>query len=206
MIEDIEFIYGCMFSGKTSELLRRIKREEIAGRHVQLFKPSVDNRYSVEEIVTQDGYKHKAVIVPDVKTLVENLDYHVKIIGIDEVQFFTYDIIHFCLNQADKGKKIICAGLNLDGTPKPFNFRGSNRNVGGLMAISKPTLLTAVCTYENGVMDKIFGAGHTKICGKEAYFTQRLIKAPKNYKEGDILIGGKDMYAARCLEHFIPHK
>lgn len=206
MIENIEFIYGCMFSGKTGELLRRIKREEIAGKHVQLFKPSIDDRYSIEEIVTHDGYKHQAIRVPNTKALIENLDHHVEIIGIDEIQFFDSKIIKFCLKEADLGKKIICAGLNFDGKAKPFRFKNSKKHVGELIVISKPTLLTAICTYDTGIWDKIFGAAHHRICGKDAYFTQRLVKAPKGYKEGDTLIGGKEMYAPRCLTHFIPHK
>lgn len=186
----IELIYGCMFSGKTSELIRRLRKEEIAGRKVQLFKPSIDNRYSIEEVVSHDQIKKKSIIVPDIDTLVESLDPKVEVIGIDEVQFFNAKVIDFCLKQSNLGKKVICSSLNFNHKGQPFKFKNSKKHIGDLLIYSIPTLLTAVCTYK---LDD-------KICGKDAYYTELLVSI-KEYGKGP-LIGGKEKYAPRCFEHF----
>jgi thymidine kinase len=193
MKRGIEIIIGPMFCGKTSELLRRIRREKIAGSRVQLFKPLIDKRYSKEEVVSHDYLKEFAFKVGSTNGIKKFLDPDVEIIGIDEIQFFDDYIIDFCLDYS-KSKLIIAAAPALDFRDEPFKFRDSKRHIGDLLPYCKITSLTSICTYKKA----------EEICGKEAIHTQRILnEKPAEYDSPLIMIGGKETYEARCDEHYI---
>ena len=189
---DLHVITGCMYAGKTAELLRRIKREMIAGRRVQLFKPIIDKRYSVTHVTSHDRLGIEAIPVSNTAEVVAFLK-DPDVIGIDEVQFFDPAIIGFCLEQVRNGKTVICSALATDFLGEPFRFKNSSLHIGDLMPHAQVTTLRAICTYkhEDGV-----------ICGKEADMTQRLIDGkPASRDSPLILVGGTDSYEARCRAH-----
>lgn len=189
---ELQIITGCMYAGKTAELLRRIKREMIAGRRVQLFKPQMDNRYSDKQVMTHDKTGIAAVPVSNTQELVAFLN-DPDVIGIDEVQFFDPAVIGFCLEQVKNGKTVIVSALATDFRGEPFRFRNSSLHIGDLMPHGMVTTLRAICTYKDD---------NGKICGEEADMTQRLIDGKPAPPESPlILVGSTDSYEARCRKH-----
>lgn len=187
----IELIIGPMFCGKTSELIRRIRREKIAGRNCQLFKPALDTRYG-GEIISHDKDKLECFSVDSLKELKQKLKKETKIVGIDEIEFFDDNIINFLIDNQINYHFII-TGLPLDFRGEPFKFKNLEKDIGELMTYSRITYLNAICTYFIG----------ENICGKNAYFSQRLIDGkPAHYDSPLVLVGGKESYEARCMEHF----
>ena len=179
----LEVICGPMFSGKSEELMRRIRRAKIAKQRVMTFKPSIDNRHSVEHVVSHDGNKVYAQAIDDANAILdivhqENID----VIGIDEVQFFPNDIIPILCTLIDEGKRVIVAGLDLDFRGMPFGCMPI------LLAVADNVLkLKAICC----------------ICGKDAHCTQRLVNGKSaKYDDPIILIGAQDSYQARCRNCF----
>ena len=175
----IECICGSMFSGKSEELLRRIKRGVIAKQSVLLFKPSIDNRYEENKISTHNGNTYESVNIDkaeDIYDYIKNKKYD--IIGIDEVQFFDKKIVEVINNLADNGIRVIVAGLDMDFKAEPFYPMSE------IMAISEMvTKLHAVCNK----------------CGKEASRSQRLINGePAKYDDPIVVIGASESYEARC--------
>jgi len=193
---ELEFISGCMFAGKTEELLKRIRIHKIAQRKVQLFKPTLDDRYDKSKVISHNKTRLKANLVKDTAGMIELLDEDVEVIGIDEIQFFDEPVIDFCIEQVFRGVKVIVAGLRQDFRAEPFKFRFSEKkHIGELLAYANVTSLKAVCTYQ---VDK------GKICGEDAEYHQRLINGkPAEYDSPLILVGSTDSYAARCQQHFI---
>lgn len=172
-----------MFSGKSEELMRRLRRAKIAKQRVMTFKPSIDNRHSIEYVVSHDGNKLFAQALDDVTSILtivhqENID----VIGIDEVQFFPTDVISIICTLIDEGKRVIIAGLDLDFRGVPFG------SVPTLLAIADTiTKLNAICC----------------ICGKDAHCTQRLVNGDcAKYDDPIILIGAQEAYQARCRNCF----
>ena len=184
----LEVITGPMFAGKTTELIKRIERQAFARRKVALFKPSVDTRYSTEEVVAHNGLRYEAFVVPTngegVRQIEEiTLREGFEVIGVDEVQFFPIEIVDVLNRLADKGVYVIASGLNLDFKGDPFPVTKEL-----LVRADNIIYLTAVCT----------------VCGKPATRSQRLIDgkpAPKNSPV--IQVGGRESYEARCREHHI---
>ncbi|MCD6524581.1 MAG: thymidine kinase [Thermococcus sp.] len=184
----LEVITGPMFAGKTTELIKRIERQAFAKRRVALFKPSVDTRYSTEEVVAHNGLRYEAFVVPTngegVRQIEEiTLREGFEVIGVDEVQFFPIEIVDVLNRLADKGVYVIASGLNLDFKGDPFPVTKEL-----LVRADNIIYLTAVCT----------------VCGKPATRSQRLIDgkpAPKNSPV--IQVGGRESYEARCREHHI---
>jgi thymidine kinase len=182
----IELVCGSMFSGKTEELLRRIRRAEIARRKVQLFKPHIDHRYGLERVASHSGVAREDVVVAS--TAIEILD-EVKdgtdVVAIDEVQFFDWTVADICSALANRGKRVIAAGLDLDFRGEPF----------GPMP-----LLLALAEH----VDKLHAI--CVVCGAEASRTQRLIdNRPARYDDPIILVGGSESYEARCRAcHQVP--
>ena len=166
----IECICGSMFSGKSEELLRRIKRGVIAKQKVLLFKPSIDNRYDENRVSTHNGNSYDSI------NFVKDKNYD--IIGIDEIQFFDNDIVKVINKLADEGFRVIVAGLDMDFKAEPFHPMPE------IMAISEMvTKLHAVCNK----------------CGKEASRSQRLINGkPAKYDDPIVVIGASESYEARC--------
>lgn len=183
----IEIITGPMYSGKSEELIRRIRRAKIAKQKVQVFKPEIDNRYSKEDVVSHCGDKEIAIPVEDSNRILELLDEDTQVVAIDEVQFFDKNIVKVVSDIADSGKRVVCAGLDMDFRGEPFGC------ISDLMAIAEfVDKIQAICM----------------ICGNPATRTQRLINGnPAKYDEPVVLVGAKESYEARCRKcHVIPKK
>lgn len=174
----IEVVCGSMFSGKTEELLRRIKRAKLARQRVQLFKPRVDNRYDDVKVVSHEGLNADAIPVTSAKELMSLVRVEdTQVIGIDEVQFFDADIVAATEELANGGVRVIVAGLDQDYRGLPF---GPMPN---LMSIAEyVTKLHAVCSR----------------CGAAACRSQRLVAS-----EGQLFVGGAAAYEARCRRCFV---
>ncbi len=190
----LELIIGTMFSGKSTELIRRVNRYEIAGRKVQLFKPSLDNRYGVAHISSHDGLKRRVEYIAQAREILERIEDTTRAVGIDEVQFFSNDIIEVCEGLANTGRTVVASGLLKDFRDEYFPFRDGKRTIADLIRCADYMIyLKAICTHEaNG-----------EICGREATRVQRFINnevAP--YDSPLIVVGGKEAYAPRCREHF----
>ena len=167
-----------MFSGKTEELLRRIKRAKLAKQRTQLFKPRVDDRYDAVKVVTHEGVNADALPVTTAAELVASVTADVAVVGVDEVQFFDASIVDALDFLADRGKRVIVAGLDQDYRGRPFG------PVPALMAIAEHvTKLHAVCAQ----------------CGGEASRSQRLVA-----QEAQLFVGGAAAYEARCRACFVP--
>ncbi len=179
----VELICGGMFSGKTEELIRRLRRAQIAKQQVQVFKPALDDRYHESAVSSHSGAELSAVPVPDAAGIRAALRADVTVIGIDEVQFFDDGIVPLVRSLADEGLRVIMAGLDLDFRGEPF----------GMM----PPLL---CEAE--YVDKLHAICMT--CGEEACRTQRLVNGqPARYDDPIILVGASEAYEPRCRQHHI---
>lgn len=180
----LDVISGCMFSGKTQELIRRLDQERYAGADIQAFKPAVDDRYALEAVASHREVKFPALAVPDVDGLVAQLRDDTRIIGIDEAQFFGPDIVTVVEALADRGRRVIVAGLDLDFLARPFGPMP-------LLAAyaDRLTKLQASCQYPG--------------CGsRQASRTQRLVDgAPASPDSPLVVIGGAATYQARCRHH-----
>lgn len=169
----LEFICGPMFSGKTEELLRRVKRAELAKRKVACYKSKIDNRYDPTSIVSHNQKAKKSVAI---SSLSELLNEKAEIIAIDEVQFFDDSEIDILNQLANEGKVIIAAGLDMDFTGKAFPVSAK------LLAIANKVLkLTAICM----------------VCGEEASYSYRL-----SSETDSVLVGAGENYEPRCRKHF----
>ncbi|MEX1020473.1 MAG: thymidine kinase [Litorilinea sp.] len=182
----IELVCGSMFSGKTEELLRRVRRAEIARRRVQLFKPSIDIRYGLIRVASHDGRsRNDAVVVQTAVELLHQIRPDTQVVAIDEIQFFDDAIIDAVMLLAEQGRRVIAAGLDQDFRAEPFGAMPA------LLAIAEQvTKLSAICV----------------VCGGAASRTQRLINgSPARYDDPIILVGGSESYEARCRRcHEIP--
>ena len=174
----VESIVGPMFAGKTEELIRRVKRMEYAKKKYQIFKPSIDDRYSITEIVSHNKKALKATNVSSGEDIKNNLKEDTQAIVIDEVQFLGESILSYIKEFAASGYRVICAGLDTDFRGEPFGV------IGSILAISEDvTKLTAICCN----------------CGNLATKTQRIINGkPAYYDDPIILVGEKESYEARC--------
>jgi thymidine kinase len=183
----IEVICGSMFAGKTEELIRRITRIKLAKRDVLVFKPVIDDRYSVSEVVSHSQRKVKSIAVSnssEIMTHIEKLPYAV---AIDEAQFFDKNIINVAENLANLGVRVIVAGLDLDFRGEPFGVMPEF-----LARAEYITKLQAIC----------------QICGEPATRTQRIIDGqPAFYDEEIVLVSAQEKYEARCRKcHQVPHR
>lgn len=177
----IELICGSMFSGKTEELIRRLRRAKIAQQKVQVFKPKIDDRYSVSKVASHNGLDFEAVPVENAADIPALLKEGVTVVGIDEVQFFDEDIVRWAEELADRGLRVIVAGLDLDFRGEPFG--------------PMPQL---ICRAE--YVDKLHAI--CMVCGEEACRTQRLVNGhPAYYDDPIILVGASEAYEPRCREH-----
>ncbi len=184
----IELVCGSMFSGKTEELLRRIRRAEIARKRLQVFKPRIDNRYGVVRVASHDGVAHDNVVVVEKATeILDHVAPDTEVVAIDEIQFYDWAIADVCTTLADRGIRVIGAGLDQDFRGEPFGPMPL------LLALAERIdKLHAICV----------------VCGASASRTQRLIDGrPANYHDPIILVGGSESYEARCRTcHQVPGK
>jgi thymidine kinase len=174
----IEAICGPMFSGKSEELIRRLRRATIAKRQVQVFKPAIDDRYSVDEIVTHDDGRMRSECVNSAEEILAKLDWRTQVVGIDEANFFGQSLLGVADQLADDGKRVIVAGLDTDYMGRPFP------PMPDLLAIAESITKTlAICVR----------------CGNPAKHTQRLVDSDEL-----ILVGATEAYEARCRACFEP--
>ncbi len=179
----IEVICGSMFSGKTEELIRRIRRAQIARQRILVFKHSLDDRYSPGAVASHDGGRTVAIPITRSAELLEHLVPALEVVAVDEVQFLDEEIVPIVLELADRGLRMILAGLDLDFRGEPFG------PVPRLMALAEQVVkLQAICM----------------VCGAAASRTQWLIGGqPAHYSDPVILVGESDVYEARCRVHHI---
>jgi len=183
----IELVCGSMFSGKTEELIRRVRRAKIARQQVQVFKPAMDTRYTTEAVTSHNGLGVEAVPVQSAAEIEQQIRPETSVVAIDEVQFFGWEITELCEKLAYRGVRVIAAGLDMDFRGEPFG------PMPVLMAqAERVEKLQAICV----------------VCGNPASRTQRLINGqPAAYDEPVILVGGSESYEARCRRcHQVPRK
>lgn len=184
----IEVITGNMYAGKTEELLRRIRRIKYAKKTIIVFKPKIDDRYSKEEVVSHDNGRIESHIIEDAKEIMKYIRKpYPYAVAIDEVQFFSRDLVFVAEKLADMGIRVLLAGLDCDFRGEPFGIMPEL-----LARAESVTKLNAIC----------------QVCGAIATRTQRLINGePANYNDPIILIGAKEQYEARCRNcHSVPGK
>jgi thymidine kinase len=181
----IEIVCGSMFSGKTEELIRRVRRAKIAKQNVQVFKPAMDTRYTTEAVTSHNGLGVDAVPVQSAAEIEKLILPETSVVAIDEVQFFGWEVTELCQKLADRGVRVIAAGLDMDFRGEPFG------PIPVLMAQAETVdKLQAICV----------------VCGNPASRTQRLINGqPAAYDNPVILVGGSESYEARCRKcHQVP--
>src|SRR3989338_4354316 len=199
----LEVIVGSMFSGKSEELIRRVRRSIIAGQKVQVFKPGIDARRSLYHVTTYDGIRIDAFPVKDSKEILEKLEKDTDVVAIDEAQFFDDVEIETVELLAKMNKIVIVSCLNLDFRGEPFPLKESKKNIGEIITRADTVdKLTGICTH------KVDKEGKITICGARAVFTQRIIDGkPAPYDAPTILLGSQEAYEARCRAHYqIPGK
>ena len=177
----IEVITGSMFSGKTDELIRRLRRARIARQSVQVFKPVIDNRYGVDKVTSHAGSEFEATPVRRAADIAPLLRPETTVVAIDEAQFFEPQVADFSQQLAQRGIRVIVAGLDQDFRGEPFGPMPQ------LMSLAEHVdKLHAICA----------------VCGEEASRTQRLINdQPAAYDEPVVVVGASELYEARCREH-----
>src|ERR671939_729000 len=175
----IEVIAGSMFSGKSEELIRRLRRAKIARQRVQVFKPAIDNRYSRDHIVSHSEMRHESGVVETSADILAQVRPDTDVVGIDEGQFFDNDLVAVSNELARRGVRVIVAGLDQDYTGKPFEPMPQ------LLAVAEYITKThAICVR----------------CGQPANYSQRIVDV-----EGQVVVGEPDAYEARCRRCFVPH-
>ncbi len=177
----VEIICGSMFSGKSEELIRRVRRAQFAKQKIAVFKPKIDNRYSDQAVVSHNGASFIAKPISHSIEILHHVEPEIDVVAIDEIQFFDEGIVRVVQQLADKGFRVIAAGLDQDFRGEPFG------QMPALMAIAEQiTKLQAVCT----------------VCGSPASRTQRLIDGkPASYFDPIILVGASEAYEPRCRHH-----
>ncbi|MEZ0392568.1 MAG: thymidine kinase [Pseudobdellovibrionaceae bacterium] len=174
----VEVIVGGMFSGKTEELIRRLRRAELARQKIQVFKPQIDTRYSVDEVCSHNQTTLPSIPIQSADEIWSHLDPKTQVVGIDEGQFFDHSLVDVVQALAERGLRVVIAGLDTDWQAQPFEPMPT------LMAIAENvTKQHAVCV----------------VCGGAASRTQRTAAV-----EGQVVVGAHDVYEARCREHFRP--
>ena len=177
----IEVICGPRFAGKSEELIRRVKTLSYANQKIMAFKPAIDNRYDKTAIASHNGAKWEAYAVKTVDDIAKTVTKDTQVVAIDEVQFFGEDVADLCNHFANRGRRVIVAGLDMDFRGEPFGPMPK------LLAQAEiVTKLTAACT----------------VCGCAATRTQRLVNgSPAHYTDPVIRVGAKESYEARCRRH-----
>ncbi len=184
----VEVICGSMFCGKTEELIRRLRRAEIARQKVQVFKPAIDQRYdSGQKVTSHAGMAFDAIPVVKAAGILSLLDADTTVVGVDEAQFLDPEIVSIAQNLADRGIRVIIAGLDTDFRGEPFG------SIPTLMAVAEQVdKLQAICM----------------VCGELASRTQRLVNgSPACFEDPIVIVGASEMYEARCRNHHqVPHR
>lgn len=182
----IEVICGSMFSGKTDELIRRLVRAKIAKQKVQVFKPAIDVRYAVEKVTSHAGADYEAVPIENATDILRKLAEDTTVVAIDEAQFMDPGIVGVVQELAERGKRVLVAGLDMDFRGEPFG--------------AMPVLMSKAER-----VDKLHAI--CMVCGEEASRTQRLVNGkPARYDDPVVIVGAAELYEARCrVHHEVPH-
>ncbi|MBK8985242.1 MAG: thymidine kinase [Chloroflexi bacterium] len=176
----IEVICGSMFSGKTEELIRLLRRSVIAQQQVQVFKPAIDDRFHIQKVTSHVGNAFEAHPVGRAADILNQLQPQTTVVAIDEVQFFDAQVVEVCETLAHQGRRVICAGLDMDFRGEPFGPMPAL-----LARAEQVTKLHAICV----------------VCGEEASRTQRLVEGhPAAYDDPVVLVGAAEAYEARCRQ------
>ena len=177
----LEVVCGSMFCGKTEELIRRLRRAIIAKQKVQVFKPSIDRRYSDQQVTSHAGMAYDAIPITKAQDILSFLESDTTVVGIDEIQFLDPEIVSIVESLADKGIRVIATGLDLDFRGEPFG------SMPILMAkAERVDKLQAICM----------------VCGEYACRTQRLVNGkPARYDDPIVIVGAAELYEARCRKH-----
>lgn len=177
----IEVVCGSMFSGKTDELIRRMRRAVIARQKVQVFKPAIDVRYAVEKVTSHAGADFDAIPVEKAVDIYTRLDPDTTVVGVDEAQFFDEGILEVTSHMANRGIRVLVAGLDQDFRGEPFGPMPM------LMSMAERVdKLQAICM----------------VCGEMASRTQRLVNGrPARFDDPVVIVGASEMYEARCRKH-----
>lgn len=182
----LEVVCGSMFSGKSEDLIRRLKRSKIAKKKVIVFKHSFDDRTTLDHVASHNGNTIEAIAVDSPLQIAEKTPAEAQVVGIDEAQFFSHELINVVFDLVDSGKIVIVAGLNLDHRGVPFGPMPTL-----ITMADRVTKLSAVCI----------------VCGDDAYFTQRLVNGnPAKYDDPIIQVGAQECYQARCRNCFVMDK
>ncbi len=177
----VEVIAGPMFSGKTEELIRRLRRAEIARQKIQVFKPSLDKRYGTEKLASHAGSEFEATPVDEADEILKQVEEGTTVVAIDEAQFFDHKITSVVQSLADRGIRVIVAGLDTDFRGEPFG--------------PMPVLMV-----QAEQVDKIHAI--CIVCGDAATRTQRLIDGkPAHFDDPIVIVGASELYEARCRDH-----
>ena len=175
----IEVIAGSMFSGKSEELIRRLRLAKIARLKVQVFKPEIDVRYSRDHIVSHSEMRHESRVARTAAEILAQVEPDTQVVGIDEGQFFDNELVAVANTLAQRGLRVIVAGLDQDYTGRPFEPMPQ------LLAVAEYITKThAICVR----------------CGQPANYSQRIVEV-----EGRVVVGAADAYEARCRRCFVPH-
>ena len=177
----LEVICGSMFSGKTEELIRRLRRAVIARQKIQVFKPAIDARYNASKVTSHSGADFEALPINNSSEILTHLRTDTTVIAVDEAQFFDEGIVDVVQSLADSGLRVIVAGLDSDFRGQPFG------SMPVLLALAENvTKLHAICM----------------VCGEEATRTQRLVNGkPASFYDPVVIVGASEMYEARCRKH-----
>ncbi len=179
----VEVICGSMFCGKTEELIRRVRRAVIAKQQAQVFKPALDDRYSIQHVTSHNGQNIQAQPVSSSQEILATLSPNTTVVAVDEVQFFDNGIVGVVNQMMQRGIRVILAGLDMDFRGEPF---GAMPQL--LCRAEDVTKLHAICV----------------VCGEEASRTQRLVNGkPAHFNDPVIMVGASESYEARCNQHHI---
>ena len=177
----IEVVCGSMFSGKTEELIRRLVRAKIAKQKVQVFKPAIDIRYAGEKVTSHTGANFDASPIENAAEIRRKIEEDTTVVGIDEVQFLDAEVVNVAQELAERGVRVLIAGLDTDFRGEPFG--------------PMPELM---CKAEH--VSKLHAI--CMVCGDEASRTQRLVNGkPARYDDPVVIVGASELYEARCRQH-----
>jgi len=177
----VEVVTGSMFCGKTEETIRRLRRATIAKQKVQVFKPKIDSRYAEEKVTSHAGHNFDALPINKAAEIFNNLNTDTTVVAIDEAQFFDEEIIPISQELAEKGIRVLIAGLDMDFRGEPFG--------------PMPTLIA-----QAEKVDKLHAI--CVVCGEDASRTQRLVDGkPARYDDPVVIVGASELYEARCRKH-----
>jgi thymidine kinase len=180
-VGSIEVVTGSMFSGKTDEMIRRLRRATIARQKVQVFKPIIDNRYNVDKVTSHAGTVFDAVPVQCSADILLRIEPDTSVVGIDEAQFFDDEIVTIAEQLANRNVRVIVAGLDTDFRGEPFGCMPVFLSIA-----ERVDKLQAICM----------------VCGEPASRTQRLVNnRPAHYNDPIVIVGASELYEARCRQH-----